>query len=298
MTVLGDFLGQWGMSSCSLSKSPPCRVSFFPFIGGMLAGEQSHNETPALVSVLGQSANRVGLSQQYQLGLLHLESRLILPESFSDVPWHRGVTYQFASPSQQRQPQFRLTNWYIQGDYLPRVSMKEISLLTDSSPNCCISYSLVLCFSKREVKNLPQFCHQELWLLEDQLWVRINWRLNSRKWLTETMRRHCRNCYISGSHTTWTCVTGGRWLSARPDRLCPPPPHTRRDLFLQKCLTSNLQRMGGRHAQQNFRKYKVCWGDQPERTNNKWGDGMVPHTIPPLGNSTPPLGKERIQVYI
>ena len=49
----------------------------------MLAGEQSHNETPALVSVLGQSVNRVGLSQQYQLGLLHLESRLILPESRS-----------------------------------------------------------------------------------------------------------------------------------------------------------------------------------------------------------------------
>ena len=49
----------------------------------MLAGGQSHNETPALVSVLGQSENRVGLSQQYQLVLLHLESRLILPESHS-----------------------------------------------------------------------------------------------------------------------------------------------------------------------------------------------------------------------
>ena len=49
----------------------------------MLAGEQSHNKTPALVSVLGQSANRVGLNQQYWLFLLHLESRLILLESLS-----------------------------------------------------------------------------------------------------------------------------------------------------------------------------------------------------------------------
>lgn len=51
--------------------------------------------------------------------------------TFLDVPWHRGVTYQFASSSQQRQPQFRLTNWYIQEDYLPRVSMKEISLINE-----------------------------------------------------------------------------------------------------------------------------------------------------------------------
>lgn len=63
MTALGDFLGKWGTSSCSLCESPPCEVSFFSFTGGMLVGEQSHNETPALVSVLGQSANRVGLSQ-------------------------------------------------------------------------------------------------------------------------------------------------------------------------------------------------------------------------------------------
>ena len=83
MTALGDFLGKWGTSSCSLCKSPPCRVSFFSFMGGMLVGEQSHSETPALVSALGQSANRVGLSPQHWLFLLHLESRLILLESLS-----------------------------------------------------------------------------------------------------------------------------------------------------------------------------------------------------------------------
>ena len=83
MTALGDFLGKWGTSSCSLCKSPPCRVSFFSFMGGMLVGEQSHSKTPALVSALGQSANRVGLSPQHWLFLLHLESRLILLESLS-----------------------------------------------------------------------------------------------------------------------------------------------------------------------------------------------------------------------
>ena len=47
--------------------------------------------------------------------------------------------------------------------------MKEISLIKDSSANCCISYSPVLCFNKREVKNLPHSWHQKLLLLEDQV---------------------------------------------------------------------------------------------------------------------------------